>query len=131
MTWDSNEPYINKTILQRQWAVYRVNVYIIDGVDDDKIPELFHIFNSIQFNSNTLFKDGDPVSLQLIFPGAWSKHVNKYNNYSNIYTKQHRFIGHIQANTTYTFIQKHIHKHSYLTYTMYIQTCTFTTLYHL
>jgi len=24
----------------------------------------------IQFNSNTLFKDGDPVSLQLIFPGA-------------------------------------------------------------
>ena len=70
MTWDSNEPYINKTILQRQWAVYRVNVYIIDGVDDDKIAELFHIFNSIQFNSNTLFKDGDPVSLQLIFPEA-------------------------------------------------------------
>jgi len=49
MTLDSNEPYINKTILQRQWAVYRVNVYIIDGVDDDKIAELFHIFNSIQF----------------------------------------------------------------------------------
>jgi len=24
----------------------------------------------IQFNSKTLFKDGDPVSLQLIFPGA-------------------------------------------------------------
>ena len=26
--------------------------------------------SSIQFNSKTLFKDGDPVSLQLIFPGA-------------------------------------------------------------
>jgi len=25
---------------------------------------------SIQFNSKTLFKDGDPVSLKLIFPGA-------------------------------------------------------------
>ena len=74
------------------------------------------IFNSIQiqFNSKTLFKDGDPVSLQLIFPGDWSKHVNKYNNYSYIYTKQlHRFIVQTQANTTYTFIQKHIHKHSY------------------
>jgi len=30
----------------------------------------------IQFNSKTLFKDGDPVSLQLIFPVAWSKYVN-------------------------------------------------------
>ena len=41
-----------------------------------------------------------------------SKHENKYNNYSYIYTKQYRFIGQSQANTTYTFIQKHIHKHS-------------------
>jgi len=24
---------------------------------------------SIQFNSKTLFKDGDPVSLKLLFPG--------------------------------------------------------------
>ena len=29
-----------------------------------------NIENSIQFNSKTLFKDGDPVSSQLIFPGA-------------------------------------------------------------
>ena len=35
--------------------------------------------------------------------------------------KQHRFIGQTQANTTYTFIQKHIHKHLYNVYTnMYI-----------
>ena len=27
-------------------------------------------FNSIQFNWKTLFKDGDPVSSQLIFPEA-------------------------------------------------------------
>jgi len=55
----------------------------------------------VQFKSNTLFKDGDPVSLQLIFPGAWSKHVNKYNNYSYIYTKQHRFIRQIQLTLSY------------------------------
>ena len=85
------------------------------------------IFNSIQFNSKTLFKDGDPISLQLIFPGAIQT-FEQYNNCSYIYTKQHRFIGQSQANTTYTFIQKHIHKHSFLTYTMYIQTCIFTTL---
>ena len=30
-------------------------------------------FNLIQFNSKTLFKDGDPVSSQLIFPGAIQK----------------------------------------------------------
>jgi len=28
------------------------------------------VYYSIQFNSKTLFKDGDPVNLQLIFPGA-------------------------------------------------------------
>ena len=38
----------------------------------------------------------------------------KYNNISYIYTKQQRFIRQTQANTTYTFIQKHIHKHSYM-----------------
>ena len=27
-----------------------------------------------------------------------SKHVNKYNKFSYIYTKQHRFIGQTQAN---------------------------------
>jgi len=81
-------------------------------------------FTNIQLK--TLFKDGDPVSLQLIFP--WAIQTCEQYNVSNIYTKQHRFIGQTQANTTYTFIQKHNHKHLYLTYTMYIQTCTFTTL---
>ena len=74
--------------------------------------------NSIQFKKN--FKDGDPVSLQLIFPRPIQT-CEQYKNKSYIYTKQHRFIGQTQANTTYTFIQKHIHKHSYNVYTnMYI-----------
>ena len=51
-----------------------------------------------------------------------SKHVNNTTLCSYIYTKQHRFNGQTQAHTTYTFIQNI----SYLTYTMYIQTCTFT-----
>ena len=38
---------------------------------------------SIQFNSKTLFKDGDPVSLQLIFPGAIQT-SEQYNNFSYI-----------------------------------------------
>jgi len=63
------------------------------------------VFNSIQFNSKTLFKDGDPVSLQLISPGAIQT-SEQYNNFSYIYTKQHRFIKKTQANTTYNFIQK-------------------------
>jgi len=63
-----------------------------------------YIFPSIQFNSKTLFKDGDPVSSQVIFPGA----IQTCDQ-----TKQHF--------TTYTFIQKHIHKHLYNVYTnMYI-----------
>jgi len=74
------------------------------------MPLLF----SVQFNSKTLFKDGDPVSLQLIFPGAIQT-CEQYNNFSYIYTKQHRFIAQTQTHTTYTFIQKHIHNHSYLT----------------
>ena len=28
------------------------------------------MWNSIKLNSQTVFKDGDPVSVQLIFPGA-------------------------------------------------------------
>jgi len=83
---------------------------------------LYNVPEQVQFNSKTLFKDGDPVSSQLIFPGAIQT-CEQYNNFSYIYTKQHRFIGQSQANTTYTFIQKHINKH--LTYTMYKQTCTF------
>jgi len=49
----------------------------------------------IQFNSKTLFKDGDPVSLQLIVPGAIQTY-QQYNNFSYIYTKQHRFFGQTQ-----------------------------------
>ena len=78
---------------------------------------------SIQFNSKTLFKDGNPVSSQLIFPGAIQT-CEQYTNYSYIYTKKHWFIGQTQANTTYTFIQNI----SINAYTMYIQTCTFITL---
>ena len=62
-------------------------------------------FNSIQFNSKTLFKDGDPVSLKFIFP--WG-HPNMKTNTTIIHTyiqKQNRFIRQSQANTTYTFIQ--------------------------
>ena len=40
------------------------------------------------------------------------------------------FIGQTQAYPTYTFIQKHTNKQSYVTKTMYTQTCTFTTLYN-
>ena len=75
------------------------------------------LFNSIQFNSKTLFKDGDPVSFKTYLPWGPSKHENKYNHFSYKYTNQHRFIGQTQANTTYTFIQKYFHKHSYNVYT--------------
>jgi len=52
--------------------------------------------NGIEFNLiQTLFKDGDPVSLQLIFPGAIHT-CEQYNIFSYIYTKQHRFIGQTQ-----------------------------------
>ena len=40
---------------------------------------------------------------KLIFPGAIQT-CEQYNICSYIYTKQHRFIGQTQANTTYTFI---------------------------
>jgi len=39
--------------------------------------------NVIQFNSKTFFKDGDPVSSQLIFPGAIQT-CEQYNNFSYI-----------------------------------------------
>ena len=71
-------------------------------------------FNTTQFNSNTLFKDGDPVSSQLIFPGAIQT-CEQYNNFPYIYEQKHRFIGQTQANTTYTFIQKHIHTYTWKT----------------
>jgi len=44
--------------------------------------------------------------------------IKQYNNISYIYTKTTQVH---QTNTTYTFIQKHIHKHLYNVYTnMYI-----------
>ena len=55
----------------------------------------------IQLNSETLFKDGDPVSLKLIFPGAIQTTYNP-------------------RQTQLTLSYK-TYPHSYLTYTMYIQ----------
>ena len=83
----------------------------------------------IQFNSKTLFKDGDPVSLKLFFPGAIQTWKQIQELFIHIYktTQVHRTIT---GKHNLHFHTKHIHKHSYLTYTMYIQTCTFTTLYH-
>ena len=42
--------------------------------------------SSIQFNSKTLFKDGYPVSSQIIFPGTIQTR-EYYNNCTYIYTK--------------------------------------------
>jgi len=47
---------------------------------------LYHLecsYLSIQFNSNKLFKNGDPVSLKLIFPGAIQicEHYNTFYAY--------------------------------------------------
>jgi len=69
----------------------------------------------IQFNSNTLFKDGDPVSLQLIFPGAIQT-FEQNNNYSYIYTKQHRFIGQTQLTLSYKNISINTHTELIQTY---------------
>ena len=44
----------------------------------------FNTNDSIQFNSKTLYKDGDPVSSQLIFPRAIQT-CEQYNNCSYIY----------------------------------------------
>jgi len=81
----------------------------------------------IQFNSKTLFKDGDPVSLKLFFPGAIQTCKQIQELFIHIYktTQVHRTIT---GKHNLHFHTKH--KHSYLTYSMYIQTCTFTTLYH-
>ena len=73
---------------------------------------------SIQFNSKTFFNDGDPISSQLIFPGA----IQTCDQ-----TKQHFFI-HIYKNITVSSDklenkQKET-KTSINTYTVYIQTCT-------
>jgi len=62
-------------------------------------------FNSIQFNSKPLFKDGDPVSLKLIFPGVIQtcKQIQQLFIYIYKTTQAHQTITGI--NTTYTFIQ--------------------------
>jgi len=51
-----------------------------------------------------------------------SKHENKYNNYSYIYTKTKQVYQTITGKHNLHFHTKH--KHSYLTYTMYIQFMT-------
>ena len=74
-------------------------------------------FNSIQFNSKTLFKDGEPGSLKLNFPGAiqtWKQiqqlfiHIYKTKQVHQKITGKHNLHFHTK------------HKHSYLMYTMYI-----------
>jgi len=70
-----------------------------------------------QFNSKTLFKDGYPVSLQLIFPGAIQT-CEQYNICSYIYTKQHRFIGQTQLTLSYKNIS--INTHTKLIQSIYI-----------
>ena len=87
---------------------------------------IFQIENStliIQFNSKTLFKDGDSVSLKLIFPGAIQTCKQIQQLFIHIYktTQVHQTIT---GKHTLHFHTKHIHKHSYLTYTMYIQFMT-------
>ena len=71
----------------------------------------------IPFNSKTLFKDGDPVSLKLFFPGAiqtWKQiqelfiHIYKTTQVHRTITGKHNLHFHTK------------HKHSYLTYSMYI-----------
>ena len=79
---------------------------------------------SIQFNSKTLFKDGDPVSLQLIFPGAITTCKQIQQLFIHIYktTQVHQTIT---GKHNLHFHTKHVNKHSHLTYTMYIQFVTF------
>jgi len=73
------------------------------------------LFNSIQFNSKTLFKDGDPVSLKFIFPGAIQTCKQIQQLFIHLYktTQGHRTIT---GKHNLHFHTKHTHKHSYLTY---------------
>ena len=88
---------------------------------------------SIQFNSKTLFKDGDPVNLHLSSLGP-SKHVNNttiFHTYiQNKLTQTCSSDKHRQTQLTLSYKNISINTHSH-TDTMYIQTCTFTTLYDL
>jgi len=47
-----------------------VALLVITHIDTVEPCYLEHLCDSIQLNSKTLFKDGDPVSSQFIFPGA-------------------------------------------------------------
>ena len=44
--------------------------FLMRTIQNPKINRTVSYNYSIHFNSNTLFKDGDPVSLKPIFPGA-------------------------------------------------------------
>jgi len=73
------------------------------------------------FNSITLFKDGDTVSLKLIFPGATQTCKQIQQLFIHIY-KTKQVHQKITGKHNLNFHTKH--KHSYLTYTMYIQFMT-------
>ena len=106
------------------WLLQKVIRAIIIIVTWSTLLQVSMSLNSIQKRYLKMVTQS-VYNLSSLWP---SRHVNKYNKFAYIYTKQHRFIGQIQAKTTDTFIQKHTHKHPYLTYTLYIQTCTFTKL---
>ena len=80
----------------------------------------------IQFNSKTSFKDGYPVSLKLIFPRAIQTCKQIQQLFIHIY-KTHTGSSEKHRQTQLTLSYKtHTHKRSYLTYTMYIETCILT-----
>ena len=66
-------------------------------------------------NQYTRLSIGYLVGVLVIVLFKFKNFIQRFFSY--IYTKQNRFIRQTQANTTYTFLQKHIHKHSYKTYT--------------
>ena len=78
----------------------------------------------IQFNSKTLFKDGDPISFKTYLP--WG-HPNMKTNTTIIHTyiKTKQVHQKITGKHNLHFHTKH--KHSYLTYTIYT---IHDTLYH-
>jgi len=52
---------------------FTFSFFRLSNLQGEYLQKRFQNNSSIQFNSKTLFKDGDPVSLQFIFPGAIHK----------------------------------------------------------
>ena len=75
---------------------------------------------SIQLISKTLFIDGDPVVYNVSFPGP-CKHMNSvtFSN-TDTNTKQQRFIGQIQAYTTYVTLMYNTYTNMYIHHTVII-----------